>query len=355
MPNKVPVKASTQEHLEVADVRDDLVLLKNGSVALILQTTAVNFGLLSETEQDATIFAYAGLLNSLSFSVQIVIRSKRSDVSAYIKLLNQQEARQTNPDLKTQIRKYREFVSATVQQNQVLDKSFYFVIPFSALQLGTAGAVSALTGKSKKLPYPKDYILDRAKTNLYPKRDHLTKQLNRIGLNARQLTTQELVELFYDIYNPTEVAAEKVSADVKDYIAPIVAPAVEVAQEIRPAVQTKEPLRPSQKTMTPEAGETLPKSTGAPISQTTTGQEALQQKLTAKPAEQPTTPVGEPAATSTSLPMSQTSKSSQSQQEALKALQEAMTKAQETLKNRQTITQSQPGNQSLPEQEIQKQ
>lgn len=322
MANKVPIKASTQEHLELADVRDNLAILKNGSVAMILQTTAVNFGLLSESEQDATIFAYAGLLNSLSFPVQVVIRSKRSDVSAYIKLLNQQETRQTNPDLKNQIRKYREFVSATVQQNQVLEKSFYFVIPFSVNELGVSGAVSTMTGRSKKLPYPKDYILQQAKTNLYPKRDHLTKQLNRIGINSRELTTQELVELFYDIYNPAEVASEKVAAEIKDYTAPLVAPAVENDQQVPLSAPPIEPLKPAQK-VNPEESVVQPKPSSATINQSSTPQELLRQKLSQAqpPADEKTD-------------MSQTTKTSQNQQQALKALQDAMTKAESALKNR---------------------
>ncbi len=327
MAAQIPVKASTQEHLDIADIVDDLVILKNGNVALILQTTAINFGLLSESEQDATIFAYAGLLNSLSFPVQIVIRSKRSDISTYIKLLKQQEERQNNPDLKNQIRKYREFIEATVQQNQVLDKSFYFVIPFSVMQIGTTGAISALTTKGKKLPYTKDYILQQAKTNLYPKRDHLIKQLNRLGLSARQLTTQELVELFYDIYNPTEVASEKVAVDVKEYTAPMVAPAIETSKPSSASSlayhQQLEKFKAQQET--PQA--IMPKQQRV-TSQQLSPQEALQQKMQAQPQAPPEA--------------SQTTKASYNQQEALKALQEAMAKAQELLKKSSPNTPANP-------------
>lgn len=316
MAAQTPIRASTQEHLEIADIKDDLVLLKNGNVSLILKTTAVNFGLLSEKEQDAIIFAYAGLLNSLTFPVQIVIRSKRSDVSTYIKLLNNQEERQTNPDLKAQIRKYKEFILATVQQNQVLDKSFYFVIPFSIMEMGTAGAISSLIGKKgKNLPYQKEYILEQAKANLYPKRDHLIKQLTRLGLNARQLTTQELVELFYDIYNPTEVASEKVAADIKDYTAPLVSPLIDTIKQKAPQPETKpiQPIAPNSENQV-----VMPKRTTSSFTAT---KEALEKKLT-----------GEETGDSPLATSSQTTQISQNQQKALKALQEAMAKAKEALK-----------------------
>ena len=116
-PTKIPIRASTQEHLDIEDVRDDLVILKDGGCVLVLATTAINFGLLSEKEQDATIYAYAALLNSLTFPVQIVIRSQRKDVSAYLKLLDQELTKQTNKLLREQIQKYHLFVEEIVKKN----------------------------------------------------------------------------------------------------------------------------------------------------------------------------------------------------------------------------------------------
>lgn len=215
-PTSAPVRATTQEFLEIADIKEDLILLKNGSVTLVLETAAVNFGLLAEEEQDSLIYAYASLLNSLSFPLQIVILSKRMDISSYIELVNQIEQEQPNPIMKERLTHYREFILSIVKENKVLEKKFYICIPFSAIELGVK---SALGGKSK-LPFSKDYILSRAKTSLFPKRDHLLRQFARIGLKARQLTTQELVELFYNIYNPT-TTGEKL-AETSGYSSPIV-------------------------------------------------------------------------------------------------------------------------------------
>src|SRR3990167_112384 len=194
-----PIRATTQEFLEIEDIRDDLILLGDGSCVLIIETTAVNFGLLSEKEQEALIYAYSGLLNSLSFPIQLYLRSKHKDISAYLKRLEVAETKQTSSSLQQRIRHYREFIATTVKERNVLDKKFYIIIPFSALELGTTN-VKTLVGK-KGLPYPKDYIFNRAKTVITPKKDHLLRQLNRLGLKGYHLSTQKLIELFHDIYN----------------------------------------------------------------------------------------------------------------------------------------------------------
>lgn len=224
-----PITATTQQYLHLADIKDNLLLLKNGAAAMVIQTSAVNFGLLSETEQDAIIYTYAGLLNSLTFPIQILIRSQRKDISHYLDLLKQQQLKAANPIHRLQIDKYRRFVESLVKEGNILDKKFYIVIPFSALELGIATTTKTSlnffkTKTASSLPFPKDYIIQRAKTNLEPKRDHLIHQLNRIGLRARALTTPELIQLFFDIYNPDSQGTKL--APPADYTQPLVQPAV---------------------------------------------------------------------------------------------------------------------------------
>lgn len=219
------IKASTQDHLDVEDIVDDLVILKNGWVALVLGTTAVNFDLLSEAEQDATIYAYGALLNSLTFPLQVLIRSKKADISAYFAHLEEAERTQPNPDLKRQIQKYKDFIEATVQQKTVLDKKFYLIITFSPAEAGMKLLRGPNQAKNKK---SKAQLLGEAKNVLAPKRDHLIKQTARLGLISKQLLTQELVELFYDIYNPAPTGTQRVLMDTSSYTTPIVEPALEV-------------------------------------------------------------------------------------------------------------------------------
>ena len=215
-----PIQGSTQDHLPLEDSREDIVLLKDGSCCLILEASAINFSLLSEKEQEAMIFAYAALLNSLSFPIQIVIRSQRKNVSHYLQLLDEQEGKLDKPILKEQLIKYKNFIKETIKKNEVLDKKFYVVLPFSLLELGAIKSAASLVKKSKKLPFPKDYILEKAKINLEPKKDHLSKQFNRLGIKTRQLTTKELISLFFSIYNPGK---KQVFADLEAMTTPIIA------------------------------------------------------------------------------------------------------------------------------------
>ncbi|MDQ3238938.1 MAG: hypothetical protein M3P33_00280 [bacterium] len=237
------IKASTQEHLEIDEIYDDLVLLKSGGATLVIQTTAVNFGLLSEPEQDAIIYAYAGLLNSLSFPIQIVVRSKRMDVSSYLESLVKWEQKQANEKIRIQIKKYREFISSTIRENNVLDKKFFVVIPMFPEELGIGGASPLSFGSAKKqTKYSNEFILDRAKNSLFPKRDHLMRQLARLGLKATHLATQQLIELYYDIYNPSVTGAQKLATRTNEYLSPIVSSSSEIKQATKPAAPTHDVL-----------------------------------------------------------------------------------------------------------------
>lgn len=218
--------ATTQQQLSIYTIQDDLVVMKNSACALILQVSAVNFGLLSETEQDATIYAYAGLINSLSFPIQILIRSHKKDVSSYLKTLIALETKEKNSLLKDKIKSYRSFVEKIVKENEVLDKKFYISIPFTNIELGITQSMTGSLKKSGQPNYPLEYILEKAKTALHPKRDHLFRQLQRLGLKAQQLNTQELIALFYNIYNP-DTADTQQFTQTQDYETPLVGAAVE--------------------------------------------------------------------------------------------------------------------------------
>ena len=196
-----PIRSSTQLFTEIETVDHDIVMFTNGSCAMVVTATAVNFGLLSEKEQDAIIYAYAGLLNSLSFPIQILIRTQHKDVTAYLSTLEDREKKQKNPKMAAAIHGYRLFVAATVKEKDVLDKKFYLIIPFSYLELGMGANVLRGGSKKRGLPYPRPYIFDQALTVLSPRGDHMIRLLNRIGLQAKQLTNDHLARLFYEIYN----------------------------------------------------------------------------------------------------------------------------------------------------------
>lgn len=226
------IQATTQDHLDIEDIRDNLIILKNGAVAAVLQTTAVNFDLLSEIEQDAIIAAFSMLLNSITFPVQVVLRSKKLDITKYIERIQREEAKITDPLLRRNAESYRKFVQETIQNNEVLDKNFFIVVPAGdniTTEIG-AGPFDFLTkmfgGASKRVNVNIDDALKKANTDLTPKVDHLINEFNRIGVKTRQLNTHELVELYFDIYNPTSDHGQKLRTDINDYKTAIVEPAI---------------------------------------------------------------------------------------------------------------------------------
>ncbi len=197
----IPIRSSTQQFVEIEDVDRDIVMFTDGSCSMVLSTSAVNFGLLSEKEQESLIYAYAGLLNSLSFPIQLLIRTQQKDITSYLHQLEDQEKKQMNPKLQASIHSYRLFVAQMVKERNVLDKKFYLVIPFSSLEIGAAPSV-LFGSKAKGLPYPKQYIFDRAFTVLAPKRDQLIRLMGRLGLKTEQMTNEQLIRFFFTIYNP---------------------------------------------------------------------------------------------------------------------------------------------------------
>lgn len=194
----------TQDHIPISEIKEGIALLKDGGAVIILKVSAVNFGLLSAEEQMAIIGSFAQMLNSLSFAIQIVILSKRLDISSYIALLDKELKLQANPLLAQTMVKYRQFVQSLIKENEVLDKSFFVAVPVSRLEL----SVGILKGEE---------FLKKAKTKLFPRRDQIARQLNRVGLKVTQLTDKELAELFYFVYNPSSGAIQKFDAprDIK--------------------------------------------------------------------------------------------------------------------------------------------
>ena len=226
------ITASTQEHLDIHEIKNNLVILKSGTVCGVMQTTAVNFDLLSEIEQDATIAAFSMLLNSITFPIQVVLRSKQLDISKYIEKIHKVEQRLDDPLLKMQAESYRKFVQDTIKNNEVLDKKFYVVIPSGAMSDKEPGAgpfdffVKLFRTHRKRVIVNVDEVLKEAEVKLYPKIDHVIKEFNRIGVRARQLTSQELVELYFDIYNPSTVHGQRIRTSREDYKTAIVNPAI---------------------------------------------------------------------------------------------------------------------------------
>jgi len=268
---KIAIKGTTQEHLSIEDIVDNMVVLKDGSACYVMETSSVNFDLLSEREQEALIYAYAAILNSLSFPIQIFIRSSIKDISSYLRNLRSWEEKTRNPLMRKQIGHYRRFVTEVVEKNNVLTKSFYLVIPFSSFELGLASVKSNFpfpipwqNKKTNTLPLPVSQIIEKAKANLEPKREHVLRVFSRLGLKMRQLKTKELITLFYGIYNQESAVGQGIGfVDVETPIVSFRGPATAESKETPRAVSprselgTKAPLPASAESSPKEAKEAI--------------------------------------------------------------------------------------------------
>ena len=207
-----PITKKTQDFVPIADIVDDIVLTKDGGACLVLESSSLNFGLLSEKEQQAVIFAYSAFLNSLSFPIQIVTRSQVKDISKYMEYLEKARKKITNPKLAGIMDDYKNFVKNTIKKKNILGKNFYIILSFTPLELGIAKSAASITRRGGPLPFPKSYIIKKAKIALYPKRDHLIRQISRLGVKLRQLSTAELIHLYYNILNakPPSVRSKEI-------------------------------------------------------------------------------------------------------------------------------------------------
>ncbi|MBI3985275.1 MAG: hypothetical protein HY344_05075 [Candidatus Levybacteria bacterium] len=186
---------STQKFIEIDDIVEDIIVLSSQNACIIVEVQATNFELLSQDEQNAKIYSYSALLNSLSFPIQIVIRSKQVDISSYLGLLDIEAKKTQNQALAKQIELYKDFVAELIKINTVLDKNFYIVISYSSLEKGAFGEAKALAKNSKEA-----FVMS-ARSALRVKAETIKSQLTRIGLKSEILDKDKLIKLFYDIFN----------------------------------------------------------------------------------------------------------------------------------------------------------
>ena len=208
------IKVTTQKYLDIAEIRNDTVVLKDGTLRAVLLVSSINFALKSEDEQNAIISAYVSFLNYLDFSLQIVIQSRKLNIEPYLESLKQQEAQQTNELLRAQISDYRDFITQLVELGDIMSKQFYVVVPYSPIsQQGQKkfwDRVMAIfsAGKVVKLKQAK---FEKYKDLLDKRVDFVVSSLASIGLTAVRLDTQSLIELYYNTYNPDTYEQEKLT------------------------------------------------------------------------------------------------------------------------------------------------
>lgn len=202
---------STQRYLALREIRNDTVIMKDGTLRAVLLVSSINFFLKSDDEQKGVIQSYTQFLNAFDYPVQIVIQSRRFDPSKYIAQLEKLEAAQTNDLLKLQMADYRQFIGELVSLGNIMDKKFFIVIPYDPAGDTKRGFFSRITSVFSA---PADIILGREqfaerKHFLDQRVDNVMAGLLGMGLSAARLDTQSLVEVFYNLYNPDTSPQEK--------------------------------------------------------------------------------------------------------------------------------------------------
>lgn len=187
----------------------------------ILQVSSINFNLKSEQEQNAIIYAYQGFLNTLDFPIQILVRSRKLDIDAYLDILNEKREKQTNLLLQRQTFEYIEYIKKLVEYADIMEKNFYVIVPIDPFRTQT----STIFQKFWQYLHPYDGIeqirlrhreFDELKKKLSMRVNLVKSGLENCNLRTVELNTQQLVELFYQVYNPVTSRNEKLS-DIENY------------------------------------------------------------------------------------------------------------------------------------------
>ncbi|OGM89706.1 hypothetical protein A3J77_01780 [Candidatus Wolfebacteria bacterium RBG_13_41_7] len=197
----------TQQFVEIKDIRGDAVVLKNGSLRRVLMVSGINFELKSEEEQSVIIYAYQNFLNALDFSVQIVIRSRKMNIESYLNKLEERHSSEQNELLKNQISEYSEFIRSFIESNAVMAKNFFVIVPYDPIMIPGGGKklldIFGFGNKNKNSAIEESF--EQKMTQLNQRTDQVVNGLAQIGLRVVALAEEELMELFYNLYNPSTV------------------------------------------------------------------------------------------------------------------------------------------------------
>jgi len=198
--------SSTQEFLGFDEIREGTIVLPGRAIRGVLLISSTNFSLKSPEEQDALIFQFQSFLNSLDFSLQVIIQSRKLNITGYLDRLKALEEEQTNELLKLQTTAYREFIEKMVAGGSILTKNFFVVVPFTLLEALPAGETrpNILKAKPKLTGKLSDEDFERMKNQLWQRMEFVALGLRRMGLHVAPLSSEELVELLWTWYHPEE-------------------------------------------------------------------------------------------------------------------------------------------------------
>lgn len=192
----------TQEFIPIKEIRDGFALLKDGSMRALIMTSSLNFALKSNDEQSAILFQFQDFLNSLDFSIQIFIESRKLDIRPYVALLEERKKAQTNDLLKIQTQEYIGFVKNFTDTTNIMTKSFFIVVPYSPALLQKGGGLSMFKKHNEEEVKKETELFEENRAQLEERVSIVSQGLARTGLRVVNLGSEEIIELFYRLFNP---------------------------------------------------------------------------------------------------------------------------------------------------------
>lgn len=207
---KQPV-GSTQEALKFAEIHNNTIVLKDGNLRQVLLCSSINFALKSEQEQNAIVYQYQNFLNSLAFPIQILMQSKKLDLSNYLAKLTERANSQTNELLRAQTLDYIDFIKKLINLANIMDKRFYVVIPYLVPPKMNLPK-NPLANSQSSGPVLSNEEFQNYQKELEQRVQVIESGLGGIGIRTALLNTQQLIELLYGVYNPEEGHKEKLIA-----------------------------------------------------------------------------------------------------------------------------------------------
>jgi type IV secretory pathway VirB4 component len=204
MREKKPVTGkTTQSFLRMNEIKNDTVVMDDGTLRAILAVSSTNFDLKSQEEQNAIIFSFQGFLNSLEFPIQILMQSRKMEIGGYIDKLKRLAEKQTNELLRVQTTEYAEFISRLIENASIMDKNFYIIVPLGeSITPGPAGFISKLLGTAKaKETSVKIENFEKSKEKLDTRVNAILANLGSMGVRGVRLKTEEIIQLYYNSYN----------------------------------------------------------------------------------------------------------------------------------------------------------
>ena len=208
--NQKNTAISTQRYLKIADIKQDTVIMKDGTLRAILMVSSINFALKSEDEQQAIISAYITFLNNIDFLLQIVVQSRELNIDGYLEAMHKRANEQTNELLKNQTFQYIDYVNQLVSLGQIMNKRFYVVVPYNPISDKRKGFWQSLLEAFRPVDVInlKEERFITLKEQLDLRVDNIMSGLTSMSLNVARLDTQGLIELFYNSYNQKTAANE---------------------------------------------------------------------------------------------------------------------------------------------------